>query len=194
MKRAQVPPPKKAPAKPAGKVAKPASSSSDVKPAKKGNAPTLSDNIERFFLEYANQTQTEIDFEGLNRLCADLRINPMSDVEMLVLVWKCQIKQPGVISREEFINGMTAIRADSVDVLRQRLDGLRVFAQDPFSNEYRSFFRFVFDLTKEPGAKNIDSNDATAILNLLLVPRFKWMPRFIEYLGVRAQRFVNLDQ
>ncbi|CAG9319595.1 unnamed protein product [Blepharisma stoltei] len=109
----------------------------------------------------------------------------MTDVELLVFVWKCQIKQSGTI---------TAVRADSLSYLKTRLNALRDFGRDTFQNDFRNFFRLVFDLTKEPGARNIDANDVIWFLNLLLTPHFRWMPRFIEFLGTKQQKFLNLDQ
>ncbi|CAG9319581.1 unnamed protein product [Blepharisma stoltei] len=184
---------KEPPAKSAGKVSA-SPSQPDPKPAKKAGPPSITDNIGSLFGSYCNQAHTEIDFEGLQRLCDDLRINPMTDVELLAFVWKCQIKQAGTISQEEFTNGMNAIRADSLSTLKTRLNALRDFARDPFQNDFRNFFRFVFDLTKEPGARNIDANDGISLLNLLLTPHFRWMPRFIEFLGTKQQKFLNLDQ
>ena len=78
-----------------------------------------------FFGEYANEAKTQIESEGIVKLCEGLGIDPAADVTILLIVWKCECQAYGLITKAEFLRGMEALHADSLNSLKNRLSTLR---------------------------------------------------------------------
>ena len=138
--------------------------------------------------------KTFIETEGLQRFVANLGIDPISDVSLLVFIYRCGIKVVGSISKDEFIKGMEACKADTLQTLISRLPDIRQLAANTHHTDFRNFYRFTFEISKEPGSRVLDIEEVIALLNLLLKNSFESTAKFIEYLQERELKGITGDQ
>jgi hypothetical protein len=86
--------------------------------------------IEELFTQLTDPEDPEsadwIEFEGISKLCELLGIDPVSDVRVLVLLWKLKIPvdKPGQIYRKDFVSGMVALNLENVAGLQAFLPSL----------------------------------------------------------------------
>ncbi len=138
--------------------------------------------------------KTAIESEGLQKLASDLGVDPISDISLFVFIYRCGIKQVGSISKEEFIKGMEACRADSIETLVSRLPEIRQLGVTTNNTDFRNFYKFAFEISKEPGSRVLDIEEAIALLNLLLKIHFQSTDKFVEYLQERELKGMTGDQ
>ena len=101
------------------------------------------------FNSLADAEDTEIiSLEGLQSLGEQIGLDAALDVRFLVLLWKLgATSKPGCITRQEFVAGMRTMRKESLEALRQAIPTL-----DPGfleRNEFRDFYKFVFQFNRE---------------------------------------------
>lgn len=116
----------------------------------KGHFYKLSEEkIAELHARYKDTDDDAIMVDGIERLCEDLGYKP-EDFAILVLAWRLDASQMCRFTKTEFINGLHTLNADSIDIVRMRLqqmiDALKVNA-DMFKQLYRFTFRFGL----EPG-------------------------------------------
>lgn len=105
----------------------------------------ISDNkINALFETYRDEEGAEdaILAAGIERLCADLRFKP-EDFAILVLAWRLDAAQMCRFTKTEFIQGLHTLNADSIEMVRQRLEEevLRL-AKD--GEMFKALYRFTF--------------------------------------------------
>lgn len=188
--------PKKAsePAKKAGSAAsKPGAAH------KPGAAPTPN-GAELLFSQFASSfhsdsSKTEIEPSGLQTLCEAIHIDPASDVAVLVLAWKCKTRTMGTFTKEEFIRGMQELHVDSLESLAGLIGDLRELVRDATSAQFRDFFRFVFEISREQGSKVLELEVALALLDMLLGQTFPLASKFRTFLSRKeGLRALSIDQ
>jgi len=99
------------------------------------------------FEKYSDPHEDTILSEGIEEFCIDLQLKP-DEFKVLVLAWKLDASQMCRFTREEFISGCRALRADSCKALQQRLPELvTTVTTDPdtFRDLYRFTYRFGLD-------------------------------------------------
>ena len=157
-------------------------------------------NLDLFFAQFTStshpdESRTEIDPMGLQRLCEQIGVDPASDVAVLVLAWKCRTQTMGTITKEEFLRGLAELQVDSLTALRRKTGEMREMVQSPSAPNYKDFYRFVFDISREPGSKVLDVDTAVALLDMLLCPSFPLAVKFKAFLGVKeGLRAISVDQ
>lgn len=179
------------------------------KPAKTDSASAKSADptpnlMDEFFNSYASKVElapgtTNITMEGLQRFCTDLQIDPGSDVRspqvaILVIIWRCETQQYGTITKDEFKRGMTRMNVDTLVKLRNAIPNLRTSVSNPTDPEFRAFYKFVFEISREGGSKVLDTEICIALLDLLLANKFQLVPLFQQFLQQKAVRALNTDQ
>ncbi|KAK7242627.1 cullin binding protein [Aureococcus anophagefferens] len=101
--------------------------------------------------------------DGLVDLCGALEIDPASDVRLLALLWRLGAKQPALILREEWAEGMAAIGCDS-------LEKLKAYAPRD-GRAFRDFFKFVFLFSREGTHRTIEKDIVAALLPIAIGDR-----------------------
>jgi len=81
----------------------------------------------------------------------DAGMDPDNDIATLVFAWLCDAKALGEISKEEFVRGMTHLRCDTIDKLKDRREGLR--SEIAENQSFRDFYLWVFEYGKEKNSK-----------------------------------------
>lgn len=105
----------------------------------------MSDNtLNALFEAYKDEHEDAILSEGIERLCDDLSYRP-DDFAILVLAWRLDASQMCRFTKSEFIQGLQALQADTIEGIRMRLEQiiekLKLNA-DMFKQLYRFTFRF----------------------------------------------------
>ena len=79
---------------------------------------------------------------GTEALCHDLELKP-DDFRVLVLAWKCGAEQMCRFTRQQFVQGCRALKADSVTGIQTRL--VEAVADVMASPEkFKSLYKFTF--------------------------------------------------
>lgn len=169
-------------------------------PAKKAGSAPKPGGAEQLFTQFASDShsdssKTEIEPTGLQDLCQALHVDPATDVAVLVLAWKCRTKTMGSITKEEFLHGMQELHVDSLNSLVSRTTDMREMVRDANSAQFRDFYRFVFEISREPGSKVLELDVALALLDLLLGGSFALTAQFRAFLGRKESlRALSVDQ
>ena len=150
--------------------------------------------IECLFAKYKDDTEDAILADGMEKFCQDLGVDPTEFV-VLVLAWKFNASQMCRFTKQEFIDGCKAVRADSVKGLQNKLPHLEEEVTndtEKFKDLYR--FTFKFGLDVEDGQRALPVNIAVALWKLIFS---KNMPdvidRWFAYLNQREVRGISRD-
>jgi DCN1-like protein 4/5 len=145
------------------------------------------------FEKYKDPADDVIGPEGVEQLCADLKMDP-SDRRVLLLAWKMGAQRMGFFTRQEFEQGMRLLRAKDMKSLATALDGVEDDVEsdpDTFQNFY--LFAFQFCLT-EPRQKIIDLDTAIQMLEVVM-PDEPHLEQFTEFLRHQTEyKAINKDQ
>lgn len=80
--------------------------------------------------------------EGIVRLCKDLGYEP-DDFAILVLAWLLDASQMCRFTKSEFIQGLQAMPADTIDTIRERLKQ-KIEELKTDSEMFKQLYRFTF--------------------------------------------------
>lgn len=133
----------------------------------KGSAASQ-DAILQMFAGYAGgMNKFAMDMEGVCKLCEDIKIDPESDVRILVLLWKLGANaRPGEISKEEWVAGCSKYNLDSSQAFEQFIPSLDLGFMD--RDDFKGFFKFCFQFHREGTHRTLDSGLVIGLLKLLL--------------------------
>lgn len=116
------------------------------------------------FEKYRDADDDAVLAEGIVRLCRDLGVRP-EEFRVLLLAWKFGARQMCRFSREEFLSGCRALRADSALALRARFPDMREEARDPA--RFRDLYRFTFKFGLEAGQRVLPTEMAAQLWRLV---------------------------
>lgn len=123
------------------------------------------------FEVYKDEGDDSILAEGIEKFCQDLQVSP-DDFKVLVLAWKLNAEQMCRFTRSEFVNGLKAMRADSIKSIQTRLpEVVSEVEQDDelFKDLYRFTFRFGLDSAS--GQRILPTDMATVLWRLVFTIR-----------------------
>jgi len=155
-------------------------------------AKTDSTKIEILFNRYKDPSSTELKIEdiGLALFAKDLVLDP-DDILMLVIAWHFSAKTPGEFSKQEFVDGMTALKCDSTEKLRDRLPTIRAsLAED---GTFKEFYMFIFNYGRPPQQKSLSLEMAIELWQMVLANRFKFLNDWISYLKEKHKLAISRD-
>lgn len=159
--------------------------------------PGSDEAYHQIFARYADACDPEtMSMEGIAAFCEELGIDAATDVIALVLIWRLGGgSKPGCVSKSEFTTGMRALGARTVADLKPRLQ-----LMDPGmleDKEFREFYKFVFQFSREGTHKTIEKDMITALLPMVLrcdkAPHLQLMLEFLTA-GCPASKRITLDQ
>ena len=138
--------------------------------------------FEAAFDTYADASDGQIGPEGIEKLCAELGVEP-TDVLVLVLAWQLGASQMGYFSREEWKSGADMLAmATSPETLTERLKAIYSAARRT-SAQLRELHLYAHKFCREGTRKNIDVAAAVAMLDMLHGEHFpKHVPPLSEFL------------
>ncbi|KAK9883176.1 hypothetical protein WA026_001372 [Henosepilachna vigintioctopunctata] len=123
--------------------------------------------LNALFDVYKDENEDCILAEGIEQLCKDLQIPP-EDYKILLFAWKLNAEQMCRFTRSEFVNGMRAIRVDSVKAIQARLPEIaNEVDRSPelFKDLYR--FTFKFGLDSAAGQRILPTDMAVVLWQLV---------------------------
>ena len=139
--------------------------------------------LEKTYGEYraADDTHDDdiIDAAGIERLCADIGIDPVDPV-ILNISSKMEAKTMGAYTKEEFFRGMTRMETCDARALKSKIPALRAEMDDP--NIFKRVFEYSFDFAKEPNHKSLPLETATAMFKVLLDGRWALVDEWCAFL------------
>jgi len=112
--------------------------------------------IDALFVRYRDRNnESLITLAGVEALLHDLNLTPDNRL-VLIFAWKCEAVEQCAFTRDEFAKGLTALKADTIEKLHQRLvDADNELRQDP--KKFRDFYQFTFVYAKNPSQKGLGS-------------------------------------
>ena len=153
------------------------------------------EGCESLFNSFADVEDPDIiSMDGIQHIGEQLDIDPSSDVKILVICWKLgAVSKPGCITRTEFLKAMESMNFNSISAIKDALPTFDPgFLED---REFREFFRFVFQFSREGTHKTIEKEMASGLLSLVLdLNRAPHLNQFIEFLGNCSHTRITLDQ
>jgi len=129
---------------------------------------------------------------GMSRLLKDLGVDPDSDICSLILAWKLKAESLGEFSRSEWKEGLTYLKCDSIDKLKQRLPELRNEIKD--TQPFKDFYNFIFFLVKENDQRTLNLDMAIAVWKLILKDKFVFLDIWAEWLTTHHTHAISKDE
>lgn len=116
------------------------------------------------FEKYRDPDEDAVLAEGIVRLCDDLGVRP-EEFRVLLLAWKFGAQQMCRFTRDEFLGGCRALRADSVSAIQARFPELLAEAREP--TRFRDLYRFTFRFGLESGQRTLPTDMAAQLWRLV---------------------------
>jgi len=111
------------------------------------NRSNSESRIIALYEKYKDEFEDCILSEGIEEFCIDLQLKP-DEFKVLVLAWKFEAEQMCKFTRQEFVNGCKALKADTCKAIQTKLPEVVVqVLADPekFKELYRFTYRFGLD-------------------------------------------------
>uniref|UniRef100_A0A7S0KXW4 Defective in cullin neddylation protein n=1 Tax=Asterionellopsis glacialis TaxID=33640 RepID=A0A7S0KXW4_9STRA len=162
--------------------------------------PTINEKeAEKLFLEYADPDDSTIaSMEGISKLCDALEIDPLSDIRILVLLWKLGANEkPAEISQREWMAGCNKLQIDSLDKFKTLLPSLDTGFLAP--SEFKEFYKFCFQFNRQGTHRTLDKDMVIALLGMILteggrIPQDR-LDSFCQFLeSSKSYSRITLDQ
>jgi len=145
-----------------------------------------------WFHEYTTPDEPEtLGPDGMEKFCEDIGVEP-ENLVMLVLAWKMNAKQMGFFTSQEWQDGLSALRCDSITKLQNRLETLRACLADPAT--FKSIYRYAYDFARDKDQRCLEMETARGLLQLLLGPHWPLHTKFQSFLDSAKYKVMNKDQ
>jgi DCN1-like protein 1/2 len=152
---------------------------------------TNSRQLEDLYNRYKERDGDMIMVEGTSQLCNDLLVDPQ-DVVMLVISWHMKAATMCEFTRQEFIDGLQSIGADSIEKLREKLPSLRAEIKD--DQKFREIYNFAFAWAREKGQKSLALETAIGMWRLLFAERhWPLIDHWCQFVQVRHNKAISRD-
>lgn len=145
----------------------------------------LDQRISAFFDTYRDPDVDCILADGIERFCADLRVQP-DEFSVLVLAWKFNAAAMCRFTREEFVTGCRALgNADSPESIRARLPSA-VLEVGSSREKFRDLYRWSYHFGLDTGQRTLPLMMAISLWRLVFSQnRPPILDRWLEFLEHR---------
>lgn len=153
--------------------------------ARRINYQISEDKIKVLYQKYKDCDEDAIMVEGMERLCEDLDYKP-EDFEILVLAWRLDASQMCRFTKNEFLQGLQSLNADSIELIRIRLqqyiEKLKIN-----SDMFKQLYRFTFRFGLEPDNRIVFLDMAIILWRLVFtVHKPDILDRWLNYLEMHT--------
>ncbi|XP_056846474.1 uncharacterized protein LOC108816635 isoform X1 [Raphanus sativus] len=146
------------------------------------------DGTDQLFAMYANTSSGVIDPEGIEKLCASLKV-PHTDIRILMLAWRMKAERQGYFTKAEWRIGLKALKVDTITKLKKALPELEKEVRKPLNFVDFYAYAFKYCLTEEK-QKFLDIETICQLLDMVLGSTFRaQVDYFVDYLKVWAPPF-----
>lgn len=138
--------------------------------------------------------------QGVGHFIERLGLDPETDVEALVVLFKCKAKSMYDLTRDEFVHGLMEVGVASVEDLKAMLPEV---AEEVLGDaaEFKAFYKYVFQSARDGQARVIPKELAIGLWPIVLrtghseEERSKHVDPFCAWLAANAQvKQINADQ
>jgi len=148
--------------------------------------------IDTLFDQYMDADSDLIgDGGGMERLFAELGVDS-EDLASLLLAWQMKAQKLGEFTRQEWTEGLTYLKCDSITKIKERLPALR--AQIAEDGQFKDFYNFVYNYGKGTEQKSLDLEFAIALWKLVLKDRFIHLDMWIAWLQENRKHSISKDE
>lgn len=160
-------------------------------------APKVGDvaKLNALFDTYADPDDKDIMAgEGMIQFFNDVHIDdPEGGADTLAVAWKLECTKLGLIQRNEFVNKLSSLGLDSINVIAKYFDEVRASLNTPAT--FKEFYKWVFNYLKDGPTKRTVAKEVVLPLWQLLIPASKYplIVPFSEYMEEAKEQFVSRD-
>ena len=154
------------------------------------NAKTLELTYKAYRAADNTHDEDIIDASGIEKLCADIGIDPVDPV-ILVVSMKMNAKAMGVFTKAEFFAGMKRMECDTIPQLKLKLPFLRKDLANP--EVFKQVFEYSFDFAKDETHKSLPLETACGMFHVLLADRWPLCADWLEFLQKEHNKPVTRD-
>lgn len=132
--------------------------------------------------------------DGIMKLGEIIGIDASSDVRMLMILWKFgAASKQGCITRKEFVSGMETNYIADAEGLKSSLYTFDSGFLE--SSEFREFFKFVFQFSREGTNKTLEKELVVGVLPIVLdLNRAPHLDHFLNFLQTSSRPRINSDE
>jgi len=135
--------------------------------------------IEQLFSKYSEDGEVISD-SGMVKLMADIGADT-DDLVSLIIAWLLNAKTLGEFTKNEFIEGFTTLRCDSVKSIKDKIPSFKSEIVD--DQAFRQFYLFVFDYSKEANTSNLPYDLAIELWKMLKSSgKFRFLDVWFQFL------------
>ncbi|EFC43661.1 hypothetical protein NAEGRDRAFT_49668 [Naegleria gruberi] len=164
------------------------------------NSVKSGDEMEKLYAKYAAMdvkdpdSEDDVDYigtEGLLKLAEDIGINPEQRI-MLIMLYKIGATEQYKVKHKEFVDGFKRNNCQSLSDMKSKVSS---WEQPITSNntEFKKFYVWCYNYSKEPGAKSMSCEMASATWRLLLSDRYKKINEWCDYIENTYKRAIQKD-
>jgi len=150
--------------------------------------------IDGYFNSYRGQGEDSnvIGQNDLMRFFQDLGLSP-DDILTLAFSWKCQCKNIGEITKDEFLGGMKGMKITTKAEVKAYLPKLK--GELNTERTFKEFYAWLFDYMKgdNPQKKVIELDFAIALWEMTLKDKFVLYDTWIKFLKEEHKKPISRD-
>lgn len=147
------------------------------------------------FTKYA--TGQAITEDGFVKMGADLKIDIYSDIFIVYFCYRCECKQFGTISLEEFSRGVQSFGISTLVDVKKYIIKVKEDLLDLSSNDFKKFYYFLFEYLydKKNPKKQLPFDEVELYFKQLFGNQFKIVTSFLEFMiKVKGKDGLKQDQ
>ncbi|KAG2392208.1 hypothetical protein C9374_012460 [Naegleria lovaniensis] len=158
------------------------------------------DEMEKLYAQYAAldpkdpSNEDDVDYigtEGILKMAEDIGINPEQRI-LLIILYKIGATEQYKIKHKEFIDGFKRNGCYSMKDIKSKAPTW----EQPITNnnaEFKKFYIWCYQYSKEPSAKSMSAEMASATWRLILSDRYKKINEWCDYVENTYKRAIQKD-
>ncbi|CAG8518988.1 700_t:CDS:10 [Acaulospora morrowiae] len=155
-----------------------------------GSVNTDAYKLNQIFSKYKDKDEDAILVDGMLEYCNDLHVSP-EDVVLLVIAWNLEAERMCEFKRQNFINGWTKLRCDSIEKMRAAIPRLRQSLKEEAT--FKEVYQFTFKFGLSENQKSLSLDVAIELWKLLLSDRWQHLDIWIEFLKEKHGKSISKD-
>ncbi|KAF0978667.1 hypothetical protein FDP41_002487 [Naegleria fowleri] len=158
------------------------------------------DEMEKLYAQYAAldpkdaSNEDDVDYigtEGILKMAEDIGINPEQRI-LLIILYKIGATEQYKIKHKEFVEGFKRNGCYSMKDIKSKAP---TWEQPILNNnaEFKKFYMWCYQYSKEPGAKSMSAEMASATWRLILGDRYKKINEWCDYVENTYKKAIQKD-
>mmetsp|Transcript_20550 Transcript_20550/g.50423 ORF Transcript_20550/g.50423 Transcript_20550/m.50423 type:complete len:243 (+) Transcript_20550:131-859(+) len=146
--------------------------------------------IEAIFAKYADEDSPDVMSEKYTDFLEAIGVDP-EGVGMLGVQWKLNVQQLLTIPKSDFVEKLAKDGADTMGGLKSWASGIMTELKS--KPAFGEFYRWMYHKLKEESRRNIDTENAVAMWDVLLKDKFDLLEKWKEFLEVTKPKAITKD-